>query len=158
MIKWKWVILMQDKSKTIIINQSGDMKYIGNISDINKHINDLIDYIGDNYSEVEELSKIDEKTPRDMVAYHLINLGNVVYLDAGYYGVIFVPNSLTDKQVEEVYNLADDLKDEPVMLNHSPNIDFGFPMFVSIGINGDISLKQAMDEYMDLEKNKGNKK
>lgn len=140
---------MQDaiNSEVVIIDKNGDTHYMGEVNSPVLHNDYLLKYINQYYPGEAEFDKVDETTHNRETVYHLLNMGNVVYLNGGYGGNIFVPDNISDAQVKAIYDLALDLGVQPVLLNYAPTTDLGFPMYQAIG-NEEENLKEVMDEYV----------
>lgn len=140
-------------SEAVIIDMNGKPHYMGEVNGDVLHNDCLLQYIDHYYPDDEEFDEVDENTYNRETVYHLLNVGDVVYLNGGYFGNIFLPNDMTEAQIKTIYDLASVLGDQPVLLNYEPTVDLGFPIYQAIG-NEEDSLKEVMDEYMNrLEKN-----
>ena len=135
-------------SKVVIIDKNGDPHYMGEVTSIDLHNDYLLKYIDHYYPDDEEFYGVDENTYNKITAYHLLNVGDVVYLNDGYFGVIFVPENINELQIKAVYDLASDLGDQPILFNYDPTTDLGFLNYQAKGIDEDRNLKEVMDEYI----------
>lgn len=136
-------------SKVVIIDKNGELHYMGDVSSIDLHNDYLLNYIDKYYPGDREFDEVDESTFNKITVYHLLNVGEVVYLNNGYFGNIFVPLSMTEAQIEAIYDLALYLGDQPVLFNYNPTTDLGFLNYQAKGIDEDKTLKEDMDEYIN---------
>lgn len=137
-------------SKVVIIDRNGNPHCMGEVSSFDLHNDYLLEYIDYYYPDEKEFEGVDENTFNRMTIFHLLNVGDVVYLNNGHIGNIFVPDNMTEAQIKTVYGLALYLGDQPVLFNYNPVdfTDFGFVNYQEIGINEDKNLKEDMDKYL----------
>lgn len=134
-------------SEVVIIDRSGKPHYMGEVNSPILHNDYLLKYINRYYPNEEEFNGVNEDTHNRETVYHLLNMGDVVYLNGGFGGSIFLPEIINEPQIKAIYDLALDLGIQPVLLNYEPSTDLGFPIYQAIG-NEEDSLKEVMDEYM----------
>ena len=136
-------------SRVVIIDKDGTTHYLGSVKEIEFHGEYLMDYINEYYHGDTEFDGLDIGSPRDQFGYHLGKVGKATYFNGESYGVIYLPKDVSDAQIDSVYAL--DLGDQPVMVGFNPE-DYGFICYETIGMNGDYTLKEAMDEYTEKMK------
>ena len=139
-------------SRVVIIDKDGTPHYLGSVKEIEFHGEYIMDYIKEYFPSDKEFDGLDIGTTRDKFGYHLGNVGKATYFNGESYGVIYLPDDISDAQIESVYNL--NLGNQPVMIGFNPE-DYGFICYKTIGINNDYTLKDAMDEYLELKQEKG---
>ena len=136
-------------SQAVIIDNDGRVYYLGNIDDRKLHSETVLDFIKKKYPNNLEFKKLDKDSPKATIGYYLGNVGNVTYFNEGSFGIMYLPDNINDIQIDRIYSLG--INDQIGMLNYNP-VDLGFVIYESIGINNDYTFKEAMDEYIDLNK------
>lgn len=148
-------IKMQEKkvidSKVALIDSEGVIHAMGNSNEAGSHAIYFIDYIKENYSGID-VSKLNIGSERHEFGYMFGKLGDIIYFNDVNTGMIYLPDALTDEQIDALYKI--DLGNQKIALFYNP-IDFGsFKSFSSIGLDEQSTLKNVLDEYFGGEKDK----
>lgn len=137
-------------SRVIIIDQSGHAYHIGSIVDEQSHGKTLMNYVEKKYPYATEFLDLNVDDNRELFAYRLGLYGDAVYYNIGNNGVIYLPYDVTDEQINTIYNL--DLGNQFIELGYSPEY-FGYSCYKAIGMGCELTLKEVMDEYINIKKN-----
>ncbi len=138
-------------SKVSIIDQSGVAHVMGRVNEPRLHVKYLLDYIDLNYPNINT-NNLTVGNARERFAYQLALLGNITYFNDINFGMFYFPNDLTDEQLETLYSL--DLGNKKVGICYNLKEVGKNIMSRPIGMSGDYTLKDAMEEYMGRQMNK----
>ncbi len=120
----------------VIIDKDGNSYRFGNLLEQGTH-ECLQDYFGD-----------DKKNKMEII-YELNMNGEIVYLNAGYFGVLYLGDEINEKQISVLYKLCDEIGDQLVGLNYDPE-DLGFIHYKTLAAEEGMSLKEQVDEYLGM--------
>lgn len=108
-----------DSSKVIIIDNSGEIRYQGDVSDSVLHVVNLKNYGLSIYGNA--FSNITDKDSPNKPCYLLLKEGNIVILNLSRFGdkfaVGYIPYSVSDAQKEKYSFILDNLVDYQVLTN-----------------------------------------
>ncbi len=139
--------------KVALIDHDGNINKMGQIGDGIFHVDYLYEYIEKNFIGEDELTNLNDEMRRDVFAFHLGNFGYIVIyndvVDGLEYSMFYFPNEISSKQVNVINELNFDRK--KVAICYDP-VDFGkFVHFFIIGEDGNQSLKEVFNEYLDVK-------
>lgn len=142
-------------SAVIIIDKEGQEHKIGNLEDLNiyYHADYLKEYIINHYKEELEKMKIKEgEYLKEVHAWLLNYFGDIVYLNDGKEGYLFLPNELSEKQQQKLQELENLIGDQRGYLSYDGSIIDGEPIFKEI--EDEIKLKDKLQIYINSTKKK----
>ncbi len=97
------------------------------------HIDCLIEYIDDKYSDVEMFKVLNNRHAPEIAAFLISKLGSVVFLNVtkdakkyGKSGFLMMPDVISEKQKETMYAFCNEIKDYNVSIFYNLNIVDGF--------------------------------
>lgn len=134
--------------KVAIIDRDGQVYMVGRENEARLHVPYLLKLLHFKYPNIE-VGSVANSNARDRLAYILVELGNVVYLNDVSFGMVYFPKELTDKQLKTIDIL--DL-DKKVLVCHSPREMGGNINFRNFGLDGDYNLQEATLEYLENTK------
>ena len=129
------------KDLIVIIDKDGESYHLGNVLEQGTHDEYLQDYFGD------------DKNDKMDIIYKLNMNGEIVYLNAGYFGLLYLYDEINEKQVSALYRLCDEIGDQVVGLNYDPE-DLGFIHYRTLATEEGTSLKDQVDEYLGMHEEK----
>lgn len=149
----------------------GKVEFLGEITKDSLHVNCLLDYANQNFSEFSIFKKLSIRHQPEVVAYFLTKLGIVVFLNLTKYdeehlrrygkmGMIMLPDTLTLNQRESLINFAESISDFDISINYDLSIETGILDSKTIqGFNHekpkellDIYFKRANKEDSNIQK------
>ena len=92
------------KCKAIVIDRNGKAYYMQSMDEGLYHGEALLAYIKEKYPEAHEFDDLEVDSNRTIFAYRLGLYGDAVYYNVGSSGVIYLPNDVTDEQIDTIYN------------------------------------------------------
>lgn len=134
-------------SKVTIIDESGIPHMMGKVNEQRLHVKYLLDYIHLNFPSI----KIDNLTvgnARERFAYQITVFGDIIYFNDLNFGMLYFPHELTDEQLETLDNI--DLGNQKIGICYNLKEVGKNIMFRTIGMDNDYTLKEAMEEYMNV--------
>ena len=105
------------------INKNGQIDYINfDINDNGHHIDFMLDYLKNNYKDLELYQKYEKELYISKIVMDLVKLGEVIFVNTTSYakeflrnygvtGEIFLPNALTDEQKEGLKKLKKNIEE-----------------------------------------------
>lgn len=141
------------KCKAIVIDRNGKAYYMQSMDEGLYHGEALLAYIKEKYPEAHEFDDLEVDSNRTIFAYRLGLYGDAVYYNVGSSGVIYLPNDVTDEQIDTIYNF--DLGNQIIELGYNPEY-YGFPCYKTIGMGGSLTLKEVMDRYILVKNEEAN--
>lgn len=139
--------------KVALIDREGAIYEMGKVDDGTFHVDYLYEFMKNNYSDDPIFSSLEEEYRRDVFAFHLGNLGYVVFynsLHEGFkYGMFYFPGDLTKAQRDVIDNL--NLGNEKVAICYDLENFGSFVHSNIIGEDGEHSLQDAMEEYSSMK-------
>lgn len=130
--------------KVAIIDSDGQVYMVGKENEARLHVPYLLKLINFKYPNIKTGS-ITNINARDRLAYILVELGNVVYLNDVNFGMVYFPKKLTDKQLSTI-DLLD--LDKKVLACYNPKEIGDKINFRTFGLDGDYDLQGATLEYL----------
>ncbi len=127
-----------DDYKAVIINgpsdksddMDGKVDFVGLVSEWDFHIDCLVDYAVRKYPDVPIFQKMDNCEP-NVPIFFLTLRNNVVYINisggrVGKYGMLFLPDEISAKQKEVLYEFARKISNAHVDIVYDMDFDDGF--------------------------------
>ena len=87
--------------KVAIIDSDGQVYMVGRENEARLHVPYLLKLLYFKYPNIE-VGSVANSNARDRLAYILVELGNVVYLNDVSFGMVYFPKELTDKQLKTI--------------------------------------------------------
>ena len=166
---------MDDHKFAVIFNENahgkfedGELKMFGNSKSGELHIKAILDFIQAYFKDDPVLSKLNIRHQPTVAAYFLVERGYVVFLNStdftekylkkyGKNGILFLPNTITDKQLLKLKYLLVQLSDYDILVNTDLRVVDGFLDSRTLtNIDGgkkDVILK-LVDDYYDKGNNR----
>ena len=138
-------------SKVTIIDESGISHMMGMVNEPSKHVKYLLDYISLNFPDINT-SNLTTGNVGERFAYQIAMFGDITYFNEMNFGMFYFPDELTDEQLETLDNI--DLGNKKVGICYNLKEVGKNIMSRPIGMSGDYTLKDAMEEYMGRQMNK----
>lgn len=138
-------------SKVVIIDTDGYAHNMGHLDDPKVHAEYLSKFLKKNY---DGFDLVDSKTLVNELIDSLVGFGNVVFLNERLFGAIFIPSELNDKQISAIYDMYLAIGDLQVYVNQKPNMDFGYPLYQVNDMDQQYTLKEIVDDYMNVKSGK----
>ncbi len=138
-------------SKVLIIDKMGVIHALGRVNNSKYHVKLLLDYLKGNYPSLD-ITKLKIGSSRNYYGYIFGRLGNIIYfndVNINGTGMFYFPDNLTEKQINTLNNL--DLGNIKVAICYSPYKVKNGIEYRMIGLDGEHSLKEAIDEFMYKE-------
>lgn len=120
---------MEDVSNymAVVIEDNGNINYLGLDFSFSFHDECLIDYAKDKYPKVALFENIDYIDQPLVIVYYLTKLRNIVFtnvsVDDEKRGMLYIPDSLTDKQIKPLNDLMSKIMDFKVYIEYDLHYD-----------------------------------
>ena len=146
----------------------GKIDYYGEIDSDTLHVMSLLEYAKNNFSDIPVFNQLNIRHQPEVVAYFLTKIGVAVFFNMTRYdashlkkygklGMLMLPDELTDKQKEALYQFAENISDFSISVHYDLNIDTGILSSKTIqGMNNETP-KEIIDVYMNTMKNHSKK-
>ena len=139
-------------SKVTIIDESGIPHAMGKVNEPSKHVKYLLDYINLNCLDIN-VGSLTDGNAGELLAYYIAKIGDITYFNEDGFGMFYFPDNLTDEQLETLDNI--DLGYKKVGICYGLKLVGKNVMHFTIGMANDMTLKEAMEEYINktIDKN-----
>ena len=137
----------------------GEVHYVGPINQYDFHIDCLLAYADKKYPNVPIFKKITSRCEPNVPIYFLTCLNNVVYINIsdnriGNYGMLFLPDEISQKQENEIYNLANKIENAHVDIIYDMDFDDGLVIWNEFEHKRPLTFKKMLDQFFKMQKQK----
>lgn len=145
---YKGIIISGDNEGDV----DGKCDFIGHKDEYEYHIDALLDYALKKYPDVQVFKIIPGNCEPNVPIYFLTALNNIVYLNVssqklGKYGMLFLPDEISLKQKEVLYDLASKLSDVNVDIFYDMSFDDGLVYSQEFNCLRGLEFKNILDDY-----------
>ena len=149
-----------DNYKALIINGvndksndvDGHVDFVGPIGECDYHIDCLLEYAREKYPNVSIFQRITDRCEPDVPIYFLTWLNNVVYINIsgnrnGKYGMLFLPDEVTENQMKEIYELVKQIPKAHVDIVYDMDFDDGFVISKEFNYERGKAFEESLNEF-----------
>lgn len=147
--------------KAIIINGTNDksndidghVDFVGPIGECDYHVDCLLEYARDKYPDVSIFQRITDRCEPDVPIFFLTWLNNVVYINisgnrVGKYGMLFLPDEISEKQLKLIYELAKQIPKAHVDIVYDMDFDDGFVESKEFNYERGKGFEETLNEFL----------
>lgn len=121
------------------------------------HVDHLLRYGKEKYLDESIFKKIPDNVEFWVPIFFLGVLDNIVYLNVstkkfGRHGWLFMPDEVSDKQKEALYNFAGTLSNVSIDLFYNLNLNDGLVEFQEYDCKRGLSFEEILDDYFEMIK------
>lgn len=151
-----------DDYKALIINGTNDksddvdghIDFVGPIGECDYHVDCLLEYACEKYPNVSIFSRIRSLSScePDVPIFFLTWLNNVVYINisgnrAGKYGMLFLPDEISEKQVAAIYELCKQIPMSHVDIVYDMDFDDGYVVSKEFNYKNGHGFEELLDDF-----------
>ena len=100
-------------------DEDGLIRYFGESNEYKFHIDCLKDYMYTYHSDLAESINADALKDNNELIIYLNNIGDIIYLHSFGYGLLFVPERISEKQFISLYALFSSFEKMPIYINYN---------------------------------------
>ena len=140
-------------------DEDGEIKYVGPVNDYSFHIDCLLDYATERYPNVKVFKQMNDRfRPIDPICF-LTWLNSIVYLNIsdkrlGHYGMLYMPDEISDKQKEVLLKFAKKYDNRQVYIGYNLDFDDGVVSVTEFKGKDDQSFYEFIQNYLRINEKK----
>ena len=138
-------------SKVGVIDKDGMIHAMGRVNNSKYHIKLLLNYLLEKHPTLD-ISKLNVGSPRNYYGYIFGKFRDIIYFNDNSTGMFYFPDELTLNQIDTLYNL--DLGRQKVAICYDLKITGNNINDKMIGLDGEHSLNEALEEFMNKQSTK----
>ena len=116
--------------------KNGEIELYGDTSLDYMHTRYLLDYVNENYPEVPIFKQLTIRHQRELIAYFLVKMGNIVFFNTtattekefkkyGKTGQFMMPDTITEEQNEALNRFCKQIEDYDILINYDITLENG---------------------------------
>ena len=108
----------------------GEVRFVGPTSEYDFHIDCLLDYAKRSYPDVKVFQRMNDRFDPNVPIFFLTWLNSIVYINisgnrVGRYGMLYMPDEISEKQKEKLFEFAKSISKAHVDIVYDMDIDDG---------------------------------
>lgn len=140
----------------------GEVRFVGHLDDYSFHIDCLIDYTREKYPNVNVFKHINDRCDSNVPIFFLTWLNSIVYINisgnrVGRYGMLFLPDEISDKQKEVLLELSKAIPKAHVDIVYDMDFDDGIVDAKEFDYKSGKGFEKLLDEFLRQKEKKSKK-
>lgn len=138
--------------------RNGEIELYGETSKDYMHSKYLLDYVKENYPEVPIFKQLTIRHQRELIAYFLVKMGNIVFFNTtpttekefqkyGKTGQFMMPDIITEEQYETLNKFCQEIKDYDVLISYNITLKDGLLDSKTLQGTGNINPEIMIENY-----------
>lgn len=149
---YKAVIITGKNDKSDDID--GEMKFIGSLSNYEFHIDCLLDYARENYPGVKVFQRMNDRFDPNVPIFFLTWLNSIVYINIsgnrlGRYGMLYLPDEISDKQKEKLLMFAKSIPKAHVDIVYDLDIEDGLVEWKEFNYDKNKKFYELLNDFLN---------
>lgn len=140
----------------VAIDSDGETNYLGYSFNYNYHALCLMDYASKKYPNISGFENIDYMADPNKPVYFLTRLNEAIFtnvsVDDGKRGMLYLPKKMSEKQIQALYDFAEEVADFGVCVVYNMGLVRGVVVGKTFDFNSDLKLTDKLHDFTSRKK------
>ena len=137
----------------------GEVRFVGPTSEYDFHIDCLLDYVKRSYPDVKVFQRMNDRFDPNVPIFFLTWLNSIVYINisgnrVGRYGMLYMPDEISEKQKEKLFEFAKSISKAHVDIVYDMDIDDGIVVWEEFDREKNKKFYELLTDFFAQEEKK----